>query len=230
VEIIKTTNLSRKYLKGTIEIPALSGINITIQHGEFVSIVGKSGSGKSTLLNIIGGLDKPDNGNIFYDGKDLAHFKRSELAFYRCHEVGMIFQSFNLIHHLTAVGNISLALTFGGLPKKLRVDTSYNLLKSVGMEHRLNHKPKELSGGEMQRVAIARALANNPKILLADEPTGNLDTTTSKEIILLLQSLNKEKGVTIIMVTHDLETAQKISNRVIKLKDGQIIDGLNNEL
>lgn len=230
MEIIKTTNLSRKYLKGTIEIPALSGINITIQHGEFVSIVGKSGSGKSTLLNIIGGLDKPDNGNIFYDGKDLAHFKRSELAFYRCHEVGMIFQSFNLIHHLTAVGNISLALTFGGLPKKLRVDTSYNLLKSVGMEHRLNHKPKELSGGEMQRVAIARALANNPKILLADEPTGNLDTTTSKEIILLLQSLNKEKGVTIIMVTHDLETAQKISNRVIKLKDGQIIDGLNNEL
>lgn len=230
MEIIKTTNLSRKYLKGTIEIPALSGINITIQHGEFVSIVGKSGSGKSTLLNIIGGLDKPDNGNIFYDGKDLAHFKRSELAFYRCHEVGMIFQSFNLIHHLTAVGNISLALTFGGLPKKLRADTSYKLLKSVGMEHRLNHKPKELSGGEMQRVAIALALANNPKILLADEPTGNLDTTTSKEIILLLQSLNKEKGVTIIMVTHDLETAQKISNRVIKLKDGQIIDGLNNEL
>jgi len=221
VEIIQIKNLSKIYQKGSVEIPALLDFNTTIQQGDFVSIVGKSGSGKSTLLNIIGGLDKPDKGSIIFKGKDLALLKRSELALYRRHDIGMIFQSFNLINHLTAVGNISLALTFGGLPKKQRKNVAQNLLKSVGMEHRFIHTPKELSGGEMQRVAIARALANEPIILLADEPTGNLDSSTSNDIIQLLQNLNKEKGVTIIMVTHDQEIAESISTKVIKLVDGK---------
>jgi len=227
VEIIQIKNLSKIYQKGLVEIPALLDFNTTIQQGDFVSIVGKSGSGKSTLLNIIGGLDKPDKGSIIFKGKDIALLKRSELALYRRHDIGMIFQSFNLINHLTAVGNISLALTFGGLPKKQRKNASQNLLKSVGMEHRFLHTPKELSGGEMQRVAIARALANNPKVLLADEPTGNLDSSTSNDIIQLLQNLNKENGVTIIMVTHDLEIAESISTKVIKLVDGKVADKIN---
>lgn len=227
MEIIQIKNLSKIYQKGPVEIPALLDFNTTIQQGDFVSIVGKSGSGKSTLLNIIGGLDKPDKGSIIFKGKDIALLKRSELALYRRHDIGMIFQSFNLINHLTAVGNISLALTFGGLPKKQRKNAAQNLLKSVGMEHRFLHTPKELSGGEMQRVAIARAIANNPKVLLADEPTGNLDSSTSNDIIQLLQNLNKEKGVTIIMVTHDLEIAESISTKVIKLVDGKVTEKIN---
>lgn len=226
MRFLEINQLKKAYSKGNIEINALSDINFSVDQGDFVSIVGKSGSGKSTLLNIIGGLDKPDEGYILFNGSDLSRLKRNEQALYRRFDVGMIFQSFNLVNHLSALENVMLALTFGGVPKKNRKIIATQLLKHVGLEHRLTHKPKELSGGEMQRVAIARAIANNPKMLLADEPTGNLDSSTSQEIIQLLQNLNKEKGVTIIMVTHDLETAQHISNKVIKLKDGQIIDGL----
>jgi putative ABC transport system ATP-binding protein len=226
VRFLEINQLKKAYSKGNIEINALLDINFSVDQGDFVSIVGKSGSGKSTLLNIIGGLDKPDEGYILFNGSDLSKLKRNEQALYRRFDVGMIFQSFNLVNHLSALENVMLALTFGGVPKKSRKSIAAQLLTHVGLEHRLTHKPKELSGGEMQRVAIARAIANNPKMLLADEPTGNLDSSTSQEIIQLLQNLNKEKGVTIIMVTHDLETAQHISNKVIKLKDGQIIDGL----
>lgn len=226
MRFLEINQLKKAYSKGNIEINALLDINFSVDQGDFVSIVGKSGSGKSTLLNIIGGLDKPDEGYILFNGSDLSKLKRNEQALYRRFDVGMIFQSFNLVNHLSALENVMLALTFGGVPKKNRKSIAAQLLTHVGLEHRLTHKPKELSGGEMQRVAIARAIANNPKMLLADEPTGNLDSSTSQEIIQLLQNLNKEKGVTIIMVTHDLETAQHISNKVIKLKDGQIIDGL----
>ncbi|MDX9697610.1 MAG: ABC transporter ATP-binding protein [Bacteroidales bacterium] len=226
MRFLEINQLKKAYSKGNIEINALLDINFSVDQGDFVSIVGKSGSGKSTLLNIIGGLDKPDEGYILFNGSDLSKLKRNEQALYRRFDVGMIFQSFNLVNHLSALENVMLALTFGGVPKKSRKSIAAQLLTHVGLEHRLTHKPKELSGGEMQRVAIARAIANNPKMLLADEPTGNLDSSTSQEIIQLLQNLNKEKGVTIIMVTHDLETAQHISNKVIKLKDGQIIDGL----
>ncbi|MGE0088911.1 MAG: ABC transporter ATP-binding protein [Bacteroidales bacterium] len=226
MRFLEINQLRKSYSKGSIEINALLNINFTVDQGDFVSIVGKSGSGKSTLLNIIGGLDKPDEGYILFNGNDLSKLKRNEQALYRRFDVGMIFQSFNLVNHLSALENVILPLTFGGVPRKNRKSIATQLLTHVGLEHRLTHKPKELSGGEMQRVAIARAISNNPKMLLADEPTGNLDSSTSQEIIQLLQTLNKDKGVTIIMVTHDLETAQLISNKVIKLKDGQIIDGL----
>lgn len=221
--IIEVLNLCKAYKKKNLEIIALNDINCSFNGGEFISIVGKSGSGKSTLLNMIGGLDKADQGKIHFEKEDLSKMNRNKMAEYRRKIVGMIFQSFNLIHHRTALGNIMLALAFGGVKRNNRKQKAIELLKKVGLENRIYHKPNELSGGEAQRVAIARALANQPKVLLADEPTGNLDSTTSQEIIKLLQDLNKD-GLTIIMVTHDQETAGEISDRLIKLKDGKIIE------
>ena len=181
--IIKITNISKVYRKVKISIPALSKINIEIKSGEFVTVVGKSGSGKSTLLNLIGGLDRPSSGNIFIKDRDISLMSRSELANHRKFSVGMIFQSFNLIPSRNAIENISLALAFGGIPRRNRKKKAIELLTKLGLEERIEHNPGELSGGETQRVAIARALANNPEIILADEPTGNLDSQTSEEII-----------------------------------------------
>lgn len=222
--LLQTLNLGRSYKKGTINIPALHDVSFEMQDGEFFSIVGKSGSGKSTLLNLIGGLDKATSGSIIFDGQDLHKMSRSEMANHRRFSVGMIFQSFNLIQSRNAVENVELALTFGGVARRKRREMAEKLLINVGLGERLTHRPDELSGGETQRVAVARALANNPKVLLADEPTGNLDSETSSDIISLLQNLNKNKGLSIIMVTHDFETAEKVSNRIIRLKDGKILE------
>ncbi len=222
MKLIQISNLSRVYQKGKINIPALQNIDLEIEEGQFVCIVGKSGSGKSTLLNLIGGLDRATEGKILFNGNDLRKMSRSELAQHRKKSVGMIFQSFNLIQSRNALENVDLALTFGGVPRNKRKAIATNLLTKVGLSDRIGHLPDELSGGETQRVAIARALANNPKVLLADEPTGNLDSETSTEIMDLLVDLNKNQGITIIMVSHDQEAAQHVSDWIVKLKDGSI--------
>jgi len=224
--LIQTIGLAKTYKKGKVDIPALQDVSFEINEGEFFSIVGKSGSGKSTLLNLIGGLDTASAGTIIFDSKDLRKMSRSELANHRRFSVGMIFQSFNLVKSRNALENVELALIFGGVPRNLRRKKATELLTQVGLGNRLTHTPDELSGGENQRVAIARALANNPKVLLADEPTGNLDSETSKEIIEILRDLNKNHHLTVIMVTHDLETAEIISDHIIRMKDGKIIDQL----
>lgn len=222
-EIIQIKNLFRIYRKGENEIHALQNINCSVGEGSFLGIVGKSGSGKSTLLNLVGGLDKPTSGRIMVKGRELSGMNRYQLALHRRNTVGMIFQSFNLIPNRTAIDNIILPLVFAGVPRKKRRPRAESLLSQVGLEGRAEHLPSELSGGEAQRVAIARALANHPRIILADEPTGNLDSSTSEEIISLLVKLNREDGLTILMVTHDRETAEKISDSMITLKDGGIV-------
>ncbi|HEC42866.1 MAG TPA: ABC transporter ATP-binding protein [Bacteroides sp.] len=222
-EVLNISNLSKIYQKGTIEIPALRDINCEVDKGSYLSIVGKSGSGKSTLLNLIGGLDKPTSGTIQFNEQELGSMTRYQLALHRRFAVGMIFQSFNLIPNRTALENIILPLVFAGIPKRQRKQRATELLDQVGLSERINHLPSELSGGEAQRVAIARAMANEPEMILADEPTGNLDSGTSAEIIDLLVSLNKEKGLTILMVTHDKETAEAVSDSIITLKDGRIV-------
>jgi putative ABC transport system ATP-binding protein len=224
--LIQTIGLAKTYKKGKVDIPALHDVTFEINEGEFFSIVGKSGSGKSTLLNLVGGLDTASAGTIIFDSKDLRKMSRSELANHRRFSVGMIFQSFNLVKSRNALENVELALIFGGVPRNLRRKKATDLLTQVGLGSRLTHTPDELSGGENQRVAIARALANNPKVLLADEPTGNLDSETSKEIIEILRDLNKNHHLTVIMVTHDLETAEIISDHIIRMKDGKIVDQL----
>ncbi len=221
--VIRIENLSIIFHKGEHEIPALSEVSFSVVGGAFLSIIGKSGSGKSTLLNLMGGLDTATSGSIFFNGLDLAKMNRSSLAQHRKKSVGMIFQSFNLIPARNALENVSLALTFGGTPRSKRKEKAKALLAKVGLAHRTTHKPGELSGGESQRVAIARALANQPEVLLADEPTGNLDSDTSAEIMQLLTDLNKNQGLTVIMVTHDKETAANVSQKIIELKDGKIL-------
>jgi putative ABC transport system ATP-binding protein len=221
--ILRITDLHKIYQKGSLPIPALRGVSFDVQKGEFLSIVGKSGCGKSTLLNLIGGLDSASSGVIYVRGKDLTKAKRYELALHRRKTVGMVFQSFNLISSRTAAENVELALAFGNIRRKERKEISRELLLSLGLINRLDHYPHELSGGEAQRVAIARALANQPAILLADEPTGNLDSGTSVEILDLLKKLNRERELTIMMVTHDEASAKSVSSRTLQFLDGQII-------
>jgi len=221
--ILAINNLSKIYQKGTVEIPAVRDVSFEVPDSSYLSIVGKSGSGKSTLLNLVGGLDRPTTGTIQFNGKDLGKMSRYQLALHRRLGVGMIFQSFNLLPRRTAIENIILPLIFAGIPRKKRKPRAKELLEQVGLGGRINHFPSELSGGEAQRVAIARALANEPQMILADEPTGNLDSSTAGEIIDLLVSLNKDKGLTILMVTHDKETAEAVSDSLITLKDGSII-------
>jgi len=223
---IEVKNLSRHYQMGKTEITAVHDISFSVEKGQYVSILGRSGSGKSTLLNLMGGLDTATSGSILFGGTELRQMKRNELARHRRNSVGMIFQSFNLIHYATALDNVILALIFGRVPAKQRRARAVELLEIVGLGDRINHRPSELSGGEAQRVAIARALANNPPVLLADEPTGNLDSITSAEIIELLKSLNRDKGITILMVTHDQETAGAVSDKLIRLKDGRIVESI----
>ncbi|MBN2102431.1 ABC transporter ATP-binding protein [bacterium] len=220
--LLKIQNCYRIYFKGTIQIQAVRNLSFSMRSGELVSIIGRSGSGKSTLLNLIGGLDTPNQGHIWIQDKDLTRMNRTELARHRRYMVGMIFQSFNLIPSRTALENVSLALAFGGKGRSEREQTAIRLLDSVGLKDRMNHSPGELSGGECQRVAIARALANRPLLLLADEPTGNLDSKTAEDILDLLRKLNR-KGVSILMVTHDQLGAERISHRRLQLMDGTII-------
>lgn len=220
--LIKLENVYKVYSLGKTEIQALREINLEIKKGERLAIIGPSGCGKSTLLNLIGCLDRPTKGNIFIDGKDVSKLDDNELAMIRREKIGFVFQFFYLIPTLTALRNIMLPMTFAGFPREQQKKRARKLLEIVGLKERMNHRPSELSGGERQRVAIARAMANSPEIILADEPTGNLDSKSGKEIINLLLKLNKKYGVTLVIVTHDPHIA-KVSKRIIYLKDGKII-------
>ena len=220
--IIETLNLRKVYMLGKVPVEALRGVNLKVEEGEFLSVLGPSGSGKSTLLNLIGALDKPTDGKIFIEGVDVTTLKDGQLADLR-RRIGFVFQFFNLIPRFTARQNVELPMAIAGLDKEERRRRAEELLKVVGLADRINHKPAELSGGEQQRVAIARALANNPRFLLMDEPTGNIDSKNAMEIIQLVKRLNQEKGITIIMVTHDQRLASE-ANRTVHMLDGLIVD------
>jgi putative ABC transport system ATP-binding protein len=221
--LLETREVSKVYLMGSTSVTALDSVSLNVTEGEFVSIQGTSGSGKSTLLNMVGGLDHPTTGEVFFNAKALGPFSKNEMARYRRHSVGMIFQNFNLIPTMSAQENVALALAFGGLRGKQRRQRSAELLDRVGLSNRLTHRPAELSGGEQQRVAIARALANNPKILLADEPTGNVDSTRAHELLALLREMVNSDSLTILMVTHDHELATSFADRIILMKDGRVV-------
>ncbi len=219
--IVRTRDLWKEYKMGEVIVPALRGVNLDVRRGEYLSIMGPSGSGKTTLFNMIGGLDKPTRGTCFIDEVDLAQLTAFELAWLRCRKIGYIFQTFNLIPVMTALENVTLPMIFAGMSTDEMMERGKMLLELVGLGDRLHHKPYELSGGQQQRVAIARALANSPSIILADEPTGNLDLQTGKEIIALLKELNVSSGVTIISATHDLKMID-VSDRIVHIRDGKI--------
>jgi putative ABC transport system ATP-binding protein len=219
--IIRTTNVVKTFQLGKHTLEVLKGISLTIAAGRYISIMGPSGSGKSTLFNMIGGLDKPTSGKVFIDEVDIAQLDAYELAWLRCRKIGYIFQTFNLIPVMTALENVTLPMIFAGTGNDEAVERGMILLKTVGLADRYNHKPSELSGGQQQRVAVARALANSPAIILADEPTGNLDLTTGEEIINLLKQMSDERKVTIISATHDFKMLN-VSDEVIWIRDGLI--------
>lgn len=222
--VIELKDVWKIYQMGEVKVEALRGINITVQKGEFVAIQGPSGSGKSTAMNMVGCLDIPSKGKIFLDGKDISHLEESQLAQIRGKKIGFIFQKFNLINTLSAQENVMLPLTFLDVPEKERLKISQDLMKTVSLSDRMDHKPNELSGGQQQRVAIARALAVDPEILLADEPTGNLDSKSGATVMQFLQDLHS-KGKTIVMVTHD-DNLAKYADRIEVLKDGQVVKRL----
>jgi len=221
--IIELRNVWKIYRMGEVEVPALRGLNLKIYPNEFLAIMGPSGSGKSTALNMIGCLDIPTKGEIYLDGENIATLTESDLATIRGKKIGFVFQQFNLMPSLNALENVMLPMIFQGYSYAEREERAEKLLKMVGLEDRAMHKPAEMSGGEQQRVAIARALANNPEVILADEPTGNLDTKVSHEIITMLAELNRKEKKTIIMVTHDKDIAEH-AERQLKLKDGKIVN------
>ena len=219
--VVRTRGVKKVFIMGNVALEALKGINLEIKRGEYISIMGPSGSGKSTLFNMIGGLDKPSEGKVYIDEVDVAQLDAYELAWLRCRKIGYIFQTFNLIPVMTALENVTLPMTFAGISTDESIDKGIRLLTMVGLGDRVQHKPIELSGGQQQRVAVARALANDPAIVLADEPTGNLDLKTGKEIIDLLRKMNKEQEVTIISATHDLKMLD-VSDRVFWIRDGKV--------
>jgi putative ABC transport system ATP-binding protein len=219
--IVHAVGLTRRYRMGDAFVDALQDVDLAIARGEFVALVGPSGSGKSTVLNLIGGLDRPTSGEVWINGTELSSSDERTLTRHRRQHVGFVFQSFNLLPRLTAEENVALPLMFSGVPEKERLAQAQALLKRVGLGPRLAHRPTQLSGGEQQRVAIARALVGQPALLLADEPTGNLDTATGAEIMRLLKELNRERSLTLLVVTHDPEVAA-FADRVVKLRDGQV--------
>ena len=223
--LLELVDVRRSYRFGDSEVRALDGVSFAIDEGSFVGVIGRSGSGKSTLLNILGGLDRPTAGHVMVEGNVLSVSSSDKLAAYRREIVGFVFQSFNLIPHLTSLENVALPLALQGISKAERTARAQKLLEKVGLAKRLRHKPTELSGGERQRVAIARALVNEPRILLCDEPTGNLDSKTAEEIMGMLTALNQE-GRTVILVTHDREQANRYSKRLLVLADGKLEDDL----
>jgi putative ABC transport system ATP-binding protein len=225
---VRTVGLTRTFEVGETTVEALRGIDLKIEKGEFVALVGPSGSGKSTFLNLVGGLDRPTAGELWVDGMELGASKEKALTEHRRRRVGFVFQSFNLLPRLTALENVALPLMFVGIPERERTDRARDLLVRVGLEERLEHRPTQLSGGEQQRVAIARALVGGPAIILADEPTGNIDTATGSEIMALLRHLNRDGGVTLLLVTHDPDAAA-FADRVIQLRDGQIVPSREGE-
>jgi putative ABC transport system ATP-binding protein len=216
----RTENVEMHFHMGNTIVHALRGVSMDIKEGEFVSIVGTSGSGKSTLLNLVGGLMKPSEGKVYVKGEDLARMNENQLALFRRRYIGFVFQSFNLVNTLTAVENVELPLVFSNVSAPERHNRVKTLLTELGLEDRLHHRPAELSGGQQQRVSIARAIINNPEIILADEPTGNLDSKTSQEIMEVLYNLNR-KGQTFLVVTHDMDVAH-YGNRIVYLTDGRI--------
>ena len=220
--LIKISNLGKAYTTARVRVVALQDVSLSFEEGIFAAVTGASGSGKSTLLNLLGGLDTPSSGTIEIEGRKISEMSREELAFYRRSGVGMIFQSFNLIPGFSALENVAFPLMFTGTAKKERRLRAGEGLAQVGLEARADHRPSELSGGEQQRVAIARALVNRPRVLLADEPTGNLDSRTSREIVTLLAGLNRDRGLTVIMVTHEESLAREFAGRGVRLRDGKV--------
>ncbi|MFA5926586.1 MAG: ABC transporter ATP-binding protein [Patescibacteria group bacterium] len=219
--MIELKGVTKAYKLGGEEIYALNNVDLTIKDGDFVAIMGPSGSGKSTLANIIGGLDEPDAGKVLVDSEDISQAGDKALSFYRNKKIGFIFQSFNLQTGYTALENVMIPLVFAKVSGGARKERAIACLKAVGLEDRMNHRPDQLSGGQRQRVCVARALANNPKIIIADEPTGNLDSKRGQEIVALLKELNKSGGITLVVITHDPDVAKE-ADRVIKIQDGKI--------
>lgn len=221
--LIKTDRLTKIYASGRIQVVALKEVSLFLEKGKFMAVTGSSGSGKSTLLNLLGGLDTPTSGTVEVNGKKVSDMNKEELALYRRYGVGMIFQSFNLISSRTAIENVELPLVFSGIFKKERSRRAEDMLEKVGLYPRRYHRPSELSGGEQQRVAIARALINLPQVLLADEPTGNLDSLTSSQIVKLLAALNQDQGLTVVMVSHEEALTREFANQIVHLHDGQVL-------
>ncbi|GAA0728555.1 ABC transporter ATP-binding protein [Clostridium malenominatum] len=219
--MIEIKNLTKKYNMGDYDFLALDNVNINIDKKEFTAIMGPSGSGKSTLMNILGCLDRPDSGSYILNNKDVSNLSDDELAYIRNKEVGFVFQSFNLLPRMNVLENVELPMIYSGVSKKERRDKALEALDKVGLTNRIHHKPNEISGGQRQRVAIARAIVNKPSVIMADEPTGNLDSKSSLDIMTIFRGLNEE-GATIIMVTHELEIAQ-YGKRIVKVKDGKIV-------
>lgn len=226
-ELIEIRNMCKIYNPGENEVRALDHVDLQIDRHEFVAIIGQSGSGKSTLMNMLGCLDVPTSGTYYLNGQDVSHLTDDELSDIRNREIGFIFQGFNLIANMTALENVELPLIYRGVPKKEREELSRTALKKVGLEKRMSHKPSEMSGGQQQRVAIARAIAQAPPVILADEPTGNLDSGSTKEIMGILKELHKE-GRTVILITHDNEIAAR-AKRIIRIMDGKIVADINND-
>ena len=219
--ILELKGIYKNYQQGKMSVPVLKDVNFSMEEGEYVAIMGESGSGKTTLMNIIGCLDKPTEGSFSLDGQDILNCSENDMSDLRLNKIGFVFQSFFLMMKQTALENVCLPLTYAGIPKRKRKEIAAQALKRVGLEDRMNYKPTQLSGGQCQRVAIARAISNHPKILLADEPTGALDSKSGAQIMELFQSLHEE-GVTIIMITHDMNLAKE-ANRIITLEDGHIV-------
>jgi ABC-type lipoprotein export system ATPase subunit len=225
---VTTENLSRHYRMGETLIRAVDGVSLRVQRGEFVALLGASGSGKSSLLNLVAGLDRPTSGTVVVQGNDLAQLSRVELAKYRLHTVGMVFQAFNLVPSMTLAENVELPLRFAEVERNKREALVRTALQQVRLTGRLQHRPSELSGGEQQRASLARALINQPQILLADEPTGNLDSRTGTEIMELIRELNDSLGMTVFLVTHERTLAERYAKRLIFMADGKLIDDLLN--
>jgi putative ABC transport system ATP-binding protein len=222
--VIQSESVCRYYQMGETLIRAVDGISLQVQPGEFIALLGSSGSGKSSMLNLIAGLDRPTSGSVVVQSRDLAKMSREELAKYRLHVVGMVFQSFNLIASMTLEENVELPLRFAEVNRDKREDLAREALERVGLKARMNHRPSELSGGEQQRAALARALINRPQLLLADEPTGNLDSHTGTEIMEMVREFNRELGMTVVMVTHERALAERYAQRMVFLADGKLVD------
>jgi len=222
-EAIRTVSLVKHYKLGRSVIPAVDGVSLAARRGEFIALLGASGSGKSTLLNLIAGLDRPDAGAIVVDGQNLSTFTPQELAEYRRFTVGMVFQSFNLVPSMTLYENVELPMRFAEIRRRVRKQRAREALERVGLSDRMKHRPSEMSGGEQQRAALARALVNEPKILLADEPTGNLDSKTGTEIMDLIRNLNRTLEMTVVMVTHEKPLAERYAHRMVFLGDGKLL-------
>lgn len=227
--LVETRGLVREYQVGPTKVRALSGVDLAVHRGEILGVLGVSGSGKSTLLHLLGGLDTPSAGSVLVEGRDLAAYSPYQRALYRRTTVGFVFQTYYLVPSLTAVENVGMALTFQGMFGPEARQLAEAALRRVRLESRAGHRPSQLSGGEQQRVALARAIVRRPPLLLADEPTGNLDRTTATEVMTLVQEIHAELGTTIVMVTHDQEMAVRVSNRTVRLRDGQLLEGVGGD-